>query len=111
MATPLVLDFIVKTGIPAGLGVVVVMYLLKVIIPEQQRLFRETIKSEQDTHKAIMDRITSVIENEGAQTRSTLASLDTTIRNHTEAVYKMYGHSMTVYENGVGSIEKPEKRR
>ena len=109
MSTALILDFIVKTGLPAGLGVVVVMYLLKVIIPEQQRLFRDTIKSEQETHKSLMDRLTTVIENEGAQTRNTLNNLDNTIKNHTEAVYKMYGHSMTVYENGV-STDKPSKR-
>ncbi len=106
MDTALFLDFIVKTGIPAGLGVVVVMYLLKVIIPEQQRLFRDTIKSEQDTHKAIMDKVASTMENESAQTRATLTSLDQTIRQHTEAVYKLYGHSMTVLENGVSNDKK-----
>ncbi len=108
MNTALFLDFIIRTGVPAGLGVFVVMYLLRVIIPQQQQVFKETIKSEQETHKNIMDKVAKSIESEGAQTRATLASLDQTIRSHTEAVYKMYGHSMTVYDNG--SADKPNKR-
>ena len=109
MTTALILDFIVRTGVPTGLGVFVVMYLLKVIIPQQQELFKETIKSEQETHKAMMDKIAKTLESESSQTRATLASLDQTIRSHTEAVYKLYGHSMTVYENGVAN-DKPSKR-
>jgi hypothetical protein len=109
MTMALFLDLLVRTGVPAGLGVFVVMYLLKVIIPQQQQLFRDTIKSEQDTHRSIMDRIAATVESEGSQTRATLNNLDTTIKKHTEAVYKMYGHSMTVYENGV-STDKPSKR-
>ena len=37
MSEAAMLDFIVRTGIPAGLGVVVVMYLLKSLIPEMQK--------------------------------------------------------------------------
>jgi hypothetical protein len=109
MTMEVALDFIVRTGVPAGLGVVVVMYLLKTIIPEMQKTFREemaasrktfedTIRAEQETHKALMSQVTQTIQNEGQQTRATLQNLDNTTKQLSQTVYKLYGHSMTAFE-------------
>jgi len=113
MTAEVMLDFVVRTGVPAGLGVVVVMYLLKTIIPEMQKTFRDemaatrktfedSLRSEQTTHQALMKQVTDTLAAEGAQTRATLASLDTTTKQLSQTVYKLYGHSMTAFEaNGV----------
>lgn len=108
MSDAAMLDFIVRTGIPAGLGVVVVMYLLKTLIPEMQRTFREelaatrktfedSLKAEQQLHTSLMAQVTQTIQNEGEQTRATLTNLDNTTKKLSEAVYKLYGHSMTAF--------------
>jgi hypothetical protein len=109
MTTEVALDFIVRTGVPAGLGVVVVMYLLKTIIPEMQRTFRDemaasrktfedSLKAEQATHQALMQQVTQTIQSEAQQTRVTLQNLDTTTKQLSQTVYKLYGHSMTAFE-------------
>jgi hypothetical protein len=108
------LDFIVRTGIPAGLGVVVVMYLLRSIIPEMQKTFRDemaasrktfedALLNEQKTHQALMQQVTQTLQNESQQTRATLASLDASTRQLSQTVYKLYGHSMTAFEVSVGN--------
>ena len=110
MLNELTWDFIIRTGMPAGLGVVVVMYLLKVIIPEMQKTFREemaatrktfedTIRAEQTLHQSMMNQVTQTIQNEGVQTRAALSSLDNSTKALSQTVYKMYGHSMTAYES------------
>jgi hypothetical protein len=104
-----VVDFLIRTGIPAGLGVVVVMYLLRSIIPEMQRTFREemaasrktfedALLNEQKTHQALMAQVTQTLQSEAQQTRATLASLDNTTKQLSQTVYKLYGHSMTAFE-------------
>ena len=113
MSTPVLFDFLIRTGIPAGLGVVVVMYLLRSIIPEMQKTFREemsasrktfedSLRAEQSTHHVLMKQVTDMLQSEGAQTRATLQSLDSSTRQLSQTVYKLYGHSMTAFEaNGV----------
>jgi len=114
MSEAALLDFIVRTGIPAGLGVVVVMYLLRSIIPEMQKTFRDemaasrktfedALANEQRTHQALMQQVTQTLQSEGQQTRATLASLDATTKQLSQTVYKLYGHSMTAFEVSVGS--------
>ena len=109
--TPVVLDFLVKTGIPAGLGVVIVMYLIRVIIPGMQQTFREemsdarktfrdTIKSEQDLHASLMKQVSDTIKDEGAQTRSAIRALDGSTRELTQVVFKMYGASQQQNSTG-----------
>lgn len=108
------LDFVVRTGIPAGLGVVVVMYLLRSIIPDMQKTFRDemaasrktfedTIRTEQETHKHLMSQVTQTLQSEGQQTRAALASLDSTTKQLSQTVYKLYGHSMTAFEANVAN--------
>jgi hypothetical protein len=117
MSDAAMLDFIVRTGIPAGLGVVVVMYLLKTIIPEMQRTFREemaasrktfedSLLNEQRTHQVLMQQVTQTFQSEGEQTRATLQSLDTTTKKLSEAVYKLYGHSMSSFNDGAAESRR-----
>jgi hypothetical protein len=119
MLDELTWDFLIRTGIPAGLGVVVVMYLLRSIIPEMQKTFREemaasrktfedALANEQRTHQALMQQVTQTLQSEGQQTRATLQSLDNTTKQLSQTVYKLYGHSMTAFEATVvnGSDQK-----
>jgi regulator of protease activity HflC (stomatin/prohibitin superfamily) len=109
MTEAMLLDFLVRTGIPAGLGVVVVLYLMRSIIPEMQKTFREemaaaretfqtALKAEQQAHQALMQQVTQTLQSEGQQTRATLQSLDNTTKQLSQTVYKLYGHSMTAFE-------------
>lgn len=117
MDEAMMLDFIIRTGVPAGLGVVVVLYLLKVIIPEQQKTFREelaatrktfedALRTEQQLHQAMMNQVTQTIQSEGQQTRAALSALDNSTKTLSQTVYKLYGHSMTAFEASVGNDKK-----
>ena len=132
MLDELTWDFIIRTGVPAGLGVVVVLYLLKVIIPEMQKTFREemaatratfegTLRSEQALHQTMMQQVTQTIQSEsqqtratlqseGQQTRAALTSLDNTTKQLSQTVYKLYGHSMTAFEATNGGASPDGKR-
>lgn len=96
------LDFILKAGIPAGLGVYVVMHLLKVVIPEQQKVFREALESEQRTHANLMQQVTNTMQAEGQQTRAAIDRLNVTSTKLTEVVYKMSGVVSTLPADGDG---------
>jgi hypothetical protein len=105
-ALPLYLDFFLKAGVPAGLGVFIVMYLLRVIIPAQQKaftnemaesrkLFRDVMESEQRSHTALIGTLTEAMKAEGKQTRGSIDRLnDTSMKLH-EVVFKMYGSVAT----------------
>jgi predicted nuclease with TOPRIM domain len=85
------LDFFVKAGVPAGLGVFVVTHLLRSVIPEQQKVFKEALESEQRTHAMLMNQLTTTLQNEGQQTRAAIDRLNGTSMKLTEVVYKMSG--------------------
>ncbi len=66
--SPDVLNFIIQAGLPAGLGVIVVYYLLQHQLPRgqahyseslkpQRVTFREALLSEQKTHSDLMKQI------------------------------------------------------
>jgi hypothetical protein len=119
MSDAVMLDFLVRTGIPAGLGVVIVLYLLRVIIPDMQRTFRDemaatrktfedALKAEQQTHQNLMAQVTQTFQSEGQQTRATLSKLDRTASDLQASVYKLYGHSMTAFEASVSDGKKSQ---
>ena len=85
------LDFFVKAGVPAGLGVFIVMHLLRVVIPGQQKLFKDALESEQRTHSALMGQVTTALQTEGQQTRAAIDRLNITSMKLTEVVYQMSG--------------------
>ena len=97
------LDFILKAGIPAGLGVYVVMHLLKVVIPEQQKVFKDALESEQRTHAMLMNQVTAALQSEGQQTRAAIDRLNGTSMKLTEVVYKMSGVVSTLPTDGDGT--------
>lgn len=94
------LDFFVKVGIPTGLGVYIVMHLLKVTIPAQQKVFKDALESEQRTHAALMNQVTAALQSEGQQTRAAIERLNTTSMKLTEVVYKMSGVVSTLPTDG-----------
>lgn len=105
------LDFIVKTGVPAGLGVYVVSHLLRTVIPEQQKLFRESLESEQRTHGMLMNQVTTALQSEGAQTRAAIDRLNATSTHLTEVVYRMSGVVSTLPTDGDGRNTNGVSRR
>jgi hypothetical protein len=94
------LDFFLKAGIPTGLGVYIVMHLLKVTIPAQQKVFKEALESEQRTHAILMNQVTTTLQNEGQQTRAAIERLNATSMKLTEVVYKMSGVVSTLPADG-----------
>lgn len=104
------LDFFVKAGVPAGLGVFIVTHLLKTVIPEQQKVFREALESEQRTHSLLMTQVTTALQTEGQQTRAAIDRLNTTSMKLTEVVYKMSGVVSTLPTDGDGSSNGAARR-
>ena len=97
------LDFFVKVGVPTGLGAYIVTHLLKVTIPEQQKVFREALESEQRTHAMLMNQVTAALQSEGQQTRAAIDRLNGTSMKLTEVVYKMSGVVSTLPPDGDGT--------
>ena len=108
--TPLMLDLLLKAGIPAGLGVFVVVYLIRVLIPGQQRMFtsemeasrktfEKALENEQNTHSLMMTTLTATLIAEGAQTRAAIDRLNQTSLRLTEVVHKMSGVVSTLPEH------------
>ena len=104
------LDFFVKAGVPAGLGVFIVMHLLRVVIPGQQKLFKDALESEQRTHTLLMNQVTTALQTEGQQTRDAIDRLNTTSMKLTEVVYKMSGVVSTLPTDGDGSSNGVPRR-
>lgn len=106
MSTAVALDFIIRTGIPAGLGVVVVMYLMKTIIPDMQKTFREemaasrqtfkdALDSEQRVHTTMMNQLSEAVRDESKQTRAAIQQLDNSTKTLAQTVNKLYGATMS----------------
>ncbi len=109
------LDYLLQAGVPAGLGVFIVFYLLKYMIPGQQDMFRESLtelqgtfrdalKTEQATHsadlrsmseehRATLDQVRSSMLTEGQQTRQAIDALALQTGKLSEAVFKLYGRA------------------
>ncbi|MCH9834762.1 hypothetical protein K0U83_03835 [bacterium] len=49
--SPEILNFLIQAGLPAGLGVIVVYYLLQHHLPREQALYSESLKSQQVTFR------------------------------------------------------------
>ena len=99
---PSTFEWLLQAGIPAGLGVIVVMYLLKYLIPNQQALFKQAltdqqaifqtaISTEQQVHTASMEQLSGVLRDESTQTRQTISELSSQVQQLSEAVFKLYG--------------------
>jgi hypothetical protein len=108
-------DYLLQAGVPAGLGVFIVFYLLKYMIPGQQEMFkqslsdlqdtfRDTLQGEQKTHSAdlknvanehreAMRQLRDTLITEGQQTRQALSALTLQTGNLSEAVFKLYGQA------------------
>lgn len=111
--SPDVLNFILQAGLPAGLGVIVVYYLLQHHLPREQALyseslksqqvtFREALLSEQKTHSDLMqqlstqhrDSLTVLRESfidEHTRTRVALDRLSEQTAKLSEAVFTLQG--------------------
>ena len=108
-------DYLLQAGLPAGLGVFIVFYLLKYMIPGQQQIFRESLtelqstfrdalKTEQTTHsadlrslaeehRATLDQLRSSMLAESQHTRQAIDALALQTGKLSEAVFKLYGRA------------------
>ena len=111
--TPEMLQFLIQAGLPAGLGVFVVYYLLQVHLPREQQMyvstlksqqdtFREAISTEQETHSELMTHLTEqhtdnlvqlreAFVDEHTRTRSALDRLSNQTERLTEAIFRLQG--------------------
>jgi hypothetical protein len=51
---PDMLDFLLQAGLPAGMGVLIILYLLKHHLPREQALYADSLKSQQETFKSAL---------------------------------------------------------
>ena len=108
-----ILQFLVQVGIPSGLGVFVVYYLLQVHLPREQKMYVSTLKSQQDTfreaitteqktHSELMTQLTeqhtdSLVQlreafvDEHSRTRTALDRLSNQTERLTEAIFRLQG--------------------
>jgi len=49
--TPEMLNFLLQAGLPSGMGVLIILYLLKHHLPREQALYAESLKGQQETFK------------------------------------------------------------
>jgi len=105
------LQFLIQAGIPAGLGVFVVYYLLQVHLPREQKMyvqslksqqatFRDALSSEQKIHSELMTRLTEQhtdnlvqlresFADEHGRTRSALDRLSNQTERLSEAIFRL----------------------
>lgn len=100
---------IAQVGVPAGLGIIIVWYLIKVIIPKQmetidkqadrfkdalmgqQQLFDQSLRLEQQVHREMLGIVVDELRAQSAATRETLNSLNRTTGEMSAVVHKLYG--------------------
>lgn len=107
------LQFLIQAGIPAGLGVFVVYYLLQVHMPREQKMyvdtlkaqqktFRDAISSEQRVHTDLMQQLTEqhtdslaqlrdAFTDEHTRTRAALDRLTNQTERLSEAIFRLQG--------------------
>lgn len=107
------LQFLIQVGLPSGLGVFVVYYLLQVHLPREQAMYAETLKaqqktfrdviaSEQTVHSELMhqlteqhtDSITQLREtfvDEHTRTRASLDRLTQQTERLSESIFRLQG--------------------
>ena len=111
--TPEMLQFLLQAGLPAGLGVFVVYYLLQVYLPREQQLYQETLQSQQQTfrdalsseqkahtelmtqlsaqHQDSLNQLREAFADEHGRTRSSLDKLSEQTARLSEAVFRLQG--------------------
>ena len=105
------IQLITQVGVPAGIGVVCVAYLIKVLIPKQmetidrqaaqfqqalqsqQAAFDTALRLEAEVHREMLGVVTQTVRDQALATRETLNELNHSTKDLTKAVYKLYGHS------------------
>ena len=103
------ISMVAQVGVPATMGVVIVWYLIKVIVPKQMEtidkqseVFKEALLSqqkandaalrlEQQVHREMLHGVTQSIRDESVATRETLSELNRSTQALVVAVNKMYG--------------------
>jgi hypothetical protein len=80
-------DFIIKAGIPAGIGIVMIWYLLTKLIPNLESTFKTALADQQNTYKeacskqeAVFERTLTTIREDGKD------KLDVVIAGHKDVV-------------------------
>jgi len=107
------LQFFIQSGIPAGLGVFIIYYLLQFYLPREQSLYQEMLKSQQKTfrdaitseqkthtelmtqlgtqHRDSLQQLRDAFADEHGRTRSSLDKLSEQTARLSEAVFRLQG--------------------
>ena len=78
-------------GFPAAIGLVLLGYILKVLIPAQQKMFQEALKAEQEAHSKLIQAMTDSNEKAFSQFAQVLVEQNRQIERLAEAVNKLHG--------------------
>ena len=82
--TPEVLNFLLQAGLPAGLGVLVVYYLLQHHLPREQAMYSESLRAQQSV-------LRDTFVDEHNRTRVALDRLSEQTSKLSEAVFTLRG--------------------
>ena len=85
-------------GLPAALGVGLLAYVVKVIIPAQQKVFQKALSKEQETHMRLVEQLSASNEKAFNQFSTVLTEQSRQIERLAEAVNKLHG--MFLAEDG-----------
>lgn len=104
-----IVQLALQVGVPATMGIIIVWYLIKVIIPKQmetidkqsamfkdallsqQASFDAALRLEQQVHREMLQSVTETIRAESVLTRETLTELNRSTQALVVAVNRMYG--------------------
>ena len=91
LMSPEMLAWAESLGFPAGIGLVLLGYILKVLIPAQQKMFQEALKAEQEAHSKLIQAMTDSNEKAFSQFAHVLVEQNRQIERLAEAVNKLHG--------------------
>ena len=98
LLTPEVISWAESLGFSATVGLILLGYILKVLIPAQQRMFQEALKAEQEAHGKLIQAMTDSNEKAFSQFAQVLIEQNRQIERLAEAVNKLHG--MFLAEDG-----------
>tara|TARA_Y100001963_G_scaffold133204_1_gene192607 strand:+ start:331 stop:654 length:324 start_codon:yes stop_codon:yes gene_type:complete len=89
--SPEVIAWAESLGFSATVGLVLLGYILKVLIPAQQKMFQEALKAEQEAHGKLIQAMTDSNEKAFSQFAQVLIEQNRQIERLAEAVNKLHG--------------------
>ena len=89
--TPELIAWAEGMGLTATIGIVLLAYILKILIPAQQKLFQDALKQEQEAHAKMVERLSESNEKAFDQFTTVLTEQNRQMERLAEAVNKLHG--------------------